>query len=263
VDHGALMKKLILLTGMTGAGLTAYVLSPDQAKLPARNVAAVQATAPQTPVPPAGKTSEVKSAVQAADGQAPGHRLEALRRLQDCYASQNCNFPQTDPRSYELALGQALRAELIHFRERYRAEPAARADLELAARTYIRSFDGFVQEAALNILSDLPPSQENLQALVAGLQGAADADLIGEALPELKRYMGSESEPLVHQFLSGTISTGAHFSSQKASENILPFVNEKSYPVYEETLRRLPPGTRAGENLSAALREYRRLQNGA
>jgi hypothetical protein len=256
------MKKLIFLTGLTGVGFAAYVLRPDQVRLPSRTVAGVQATATQTPVPPTSKTSGT-TPVTSASGQAPGHRLEALHRLQDCYASQNCNFPQTDPRSYELALGQALRAELIRFRERYRTEPAARADLELAARTYIRSFDGFVQEAALSILSDLPPSQENLQALVAGLQGAADADLIGEALPELKRYMGSESEPLVHQFLSGTISTGAHFSSQKASENILPFVNEKSYPVYVETLRRLPPGTRAGENLSAALREYRRLQNGA
>ncbi len=123
--------------------------------------------------------------------------------------------------------------------------------------------DSFVQEAALEIFSSLPPSAENLTVITGALALTPDASLIKPTLEELKRYLNTSWENRVHRFLTELVAHGPHFSSQAASESLLPFINERSLQAYEKTLKRLRPTSRAYQNLEATLREYYLLRQGA
>ncbi|MCB9072253.1 MAG: hypothetical protein H6623_01430 [Bdellovibrionaceae bacterium] len=180
-----------------------------------------------------------------------------------CYDTQICNYPQTDPRSYEVALGKDIAKKLQQFRLKYKNNSDVQKWKEQIARKFIKSFDGFVQEEALKMFSELPIASENLQAITQGLQNSPDALLIKLAIPELQRYLGSSYESQVHTFLSSTIATGAHFSSEVVTENIGPFISNSSYNVYKQTAQQLPQGSSALRNLSTALRDYALQQTGA
>lgn len=185
--------------------------------------------------------------------------MQKIAKIELCFESQNCNYPQTDPRSYELAVSQDIAAQLREFKKRF----LGTKEYELLARKYIKSADGFSQEAALEMLAMLPPTPENLAAMTEGLNGTPDATLMRQALSQLKRYLGTPMENQVHEFLRTTITTGAHFSSEVASEGIFPFINNQSYPLYRQAIQTLPAGSTALRNLSSALKEYSRLRTGA
>jgi hypothetical protein len=190
-------------------------------------------------------------------------QLKVLADLKACYDTHVCPFPETDPRSYEIALGKKIQSELANLRMRFGRNAGAAKDLQKTAGDFLQNGDGFVQEEALKILSDLPPSEESLNAITEGLKSSPDAALMEQALGEFQRYIGTAMEAQVHQFLSDTLATGAQFSSITVSEKIQPFLNVKSYTIYEKALNTMTPGAKAASNLSAALREYRRLQTGA
>jgi hypothetical protein len=182
-----------------------------------------------------------------------------LEQLQKCYVSTACPFPQTDPRSYDLAVSKEIAQHLQEFRNKYKKDVSG---LTLA-RQFILSHDGFVQEEALKMLSEYPISQESLSALTAGLQNTPDAPLMKQAILELKRYIGSSMESQVHSFLSDTLATGAHFTAETVSQDISPFINQKSYNKYKNASDTIPDGATAKRNLNSALREFRRLTSGA
>jgi len=189
--------------------------------------------------------------------------LTEIRELQKCYESRACRFPETDPRSYEVGVTQELRKKLSSFFTKFHTDSSARKDLETLARTFITSGENELQSEALKMFSELPISAENIESLTSGLMSAPDPEVMKQALPEFQRYLGTAWEQQVHSFLSVTISTGAHFSSEKVSENILPFINSTSYSTYQQALRTMSRGAKAAANLDWALREYRRLQAGA
>jgi hypothetical protein len=258
-------RRLLVLSAFALAGLGAVLLwtawpKPRHAH-DARPVAASAAPPRMTNVAdstPAGRGPAATAKAKIASASGSPH-IREMARLQECLSSTACDFPQTDPRSYEIAVGQAMRLELLKARQ----DGTAAGDLEFLGRTYIHSYDGFVQEEALKILSGLPPSAESLQALTEGLKDTPDADLMEQALPELKRYIGTPWEPGMHDFLAGQIARGAHFAATTAVENLLPFLNQKSVSTYSRALAQMPPGTKAARELGRALREYRRLRTGA
>ncbi len=189
--------------------------------------------------------------------------IDQLKKLKDCYETRTCSFPETDPKSYEFALGKQIQSELMEFRKKYSQDLRHSKELIRVAKEFLMTGDGFVQEEAIHLLSSLPPSQESLVAITEGLYSTPDPKLMEQALGEFQRYLGSPWENQVHSFLGQTLATGAQFSAITVSEKIMPFVNDKSYKSYQQTLLNMAPGSRASKNLNAALKEYRRLQTGA
>lgn len=245
-------------------GLTVFILAGMSFTAPSQKKSAE--------VPPlrSQKISSLKTSAPKSRDRSPAqiksvtlteaqNLLKTIEQLEKCYGTENCNYPQTDPRSYELALNQDIARHLKEFKKRF---PGSREYADLA-RKYMRSSDGYIQEAALDMLAQLPVSRENLSALTEGLAGTADAQLLRQALPQLERYLGTAMEKQVHSFLSSTITTGAHFSSEAAAQGIFPFINSSSYRVYREAVESLPAGSTTLRNLSSALKEFSRQQTGA
>jgi hypothetical protein len=208
------------------------------------------------------KAPEPATAVVVAKKEWPADFKE-IYEINKCWTSLKCNYPQTDPRSYEVAIGKDLAEKIKTYRKHHQNDPSSRALRQKMARDFIKSFDGFVQEAALGLLADLPVSSENLTALVTGLEGTPDATLMKQALPELQRYMGTDQEAQLHSFLSSTIVQGAHFSSEAAAEGIAPFITKDSYSVYNKAKTQMLPGSESLRYLKSALKNHSLLQTGA
>jgi hypothetical protein len=188
--------------------------------------------------------------------------LDVIHQLKACYKSETCPFPKDDPKSYDIAVGQALVKKISEFHSIYKNNLQSRIDLEDLAREFLRSDDGFVQTEALAILSDLPLNSDNLRALSNAVPESTDPSFIESAMSELRRYIGQPQEALVHEALSKLMQQGSHFSSQAAARGIAPFVNALSYARYREVAAHVSKDTAAGEFLHAALAEYSRKRTG-
>lgn len=177
--------------------------------------------------------------------------------LKNCYQTQNCNLDQSDPRAYDFAVGRKIAEKLREAHQNHKSDPR----LEKLAREFIKSEDGFVQEAALDILKDFPILSENLESVVQGIQESTNPLIVELSLPYLEQFLGSQSEPQVHKALNEML-TGAHLVSQSVSENILRFINPRSYPFYMQKLYQMNPQSKAYQNLKSALKEFELHQSG-
>jgi len=221
---------------------------------------------------PVQKLQRLPSSATPAEGSVPSAKknqgdskealLQALRATKECYASETCDFPQTDPKSYEIAVGQTLKGLLTDYRTQFGTDPANFAEMQSLALEYIQSTDEYLQDEALTMFAALPTSSENLQAITEGLNGTTDALLVEQAMNEMKRYLGTSDEPVVHEYLRELLGQGGVFPSEAAAKRILSFINAKSFSDYERLARLLPDNATVGQDLRTALDEYRRLQSG-
>src|SRR3954469_14157910 len=76
-----------------------------------RNVAAVAPVKPAVPAAPPSGAAPVATTAPTPRGLA----RKEIERLDACFESEKCNFPQTDPRSYYFGVGKALSAQLKDF----------------------------------------------------------------------------------------------------------------------------------------------------
>jgi hypothetical protein len=219
---------------------------------------------------PAATTKSTATAVVTTSDAATSYRdpnskaelVSAIHAANECYASEICDFPNTDPKSYELSVGQNLKNLLSEYRNKFGRDPRNRAETESLAREFIRSGDEYVQETSLQMFSDSPPSAVNLQVLTEALKGTSDPLLVDQAMNELKRYLGTSEEHQVHEFLGELLGQGGVFSSEKAAQKILLFINPQSFSTYDNLARSLPSTSKVASDLRTALDEYRRLQTG-
>lgn len=208
-------------------------------------------------------TSSVKDSPKPATASQDdkSKKLAEIAATQECYKTETCDFSKADPRAYEVELGQKLTEQIKAFHKAYKDNPTAKKDLLNLARENFKNENGFVQEAALDILKDFPQDPETLDILKDGLKDNIDPLIAEMVLPELKKFLGTPQEDQVHETVD-EMTQGAHFVSQKVTENILDFINPHSYEHYKNLLSQLNPRTKAYKNLSSALREYERRQIG-
>src|SRR5665213_483538 len=181
-------------------------------------------------------------------------RIE-LKRINMCYAG-DCNYPKTDARSYELAVGQDLKKMLFQMAEWVRSEGIAHPEISEIARRYVSSEDGFVQAAALDLLSTQGPNGDNLEAILTNVVAGYDSELIEHAMLELERYTSRTDLDKIDQALAQTLTTCAPFVAREVSTHIAPFVNERSYMFFQDVVAHLPLNSASRANLETSLAEY-------
>jgi hypothetical protein len=188
--------------------------------------------------------------------------LTELHSLKDCYRSQSCPFPQTDPRAYDFALGQALKQKIQAAHAQLRGRPEGQETLRKIAKEFVQVDDGYVQEAALDVFASLPPDAENLRAITEALALSDDPSIIEKAMGEFRRYLGRSEEPMVQEFLQKFLQSGSHFASQTTVRLVLPFINQNSFEGYESVFQSLPKSTQVSQDLKTVLEEYQNLVSG-
>lgn len=244
---------------MLGAG---FFFAQNSTKKASSQFTEENETSPVARTPATTPQQEVSAAAAVAAPTDLNETMETLKNLKKCYDTRDCAFPQNDPREYEIALGETLRPLIRRMGEENSEDLSVRKDVQALARDFLQTGDGSVQDAALDVLSHFPPSEENLDALKSGLRDTPDALLASKSLNEFQRYLGTPMEGSMQAFLAEWVQTGAHFTAQEVAEGILPFINETSYRAYAETLAKIPHSTASAKALAAAMSEYAKLRAG-
>lgn len=187
--------------------------------------------------------------------------VEELNRLKQC-SEGNCIYPRTDARSYDFALAQDIKQTLFRFSEWVRNEKLESREAGEVAREFLAFDDGFVQSAALDLMSTQPPNQDNRDAILHEVIDGHDSELIEQAMLELERYTASDDRRIINQAFGKALMTGAPYVARAVSANIGPFVDARSFHFFESVLSQLPENSIYAEKLESSLDAFRSAQEG-
>lgn len=232
------------------------------ASAPTATVKVPSAGGAATRLPPSSKTPGPATADSVvARNELEKDSLKAqIYAEKNCYVTEACDFPQTDPHSYSFALSRKIATDLSEFKKKYAKQFSK--DAQKLANEFLSNEDGFVQAAALELLRDLPTGSESLRAVASAVNATTDPGIVEQAMAELRRYLGTSEEAEVHRALGELLATGGILTSQQASRGVLPFLNAKSVSFYEKLAAGLPSGSEVARNLRLSLAEFHRKNGG-
>ena len=200
------------------------------------------------------KTTTLKSKGGVSSVAArPQESHDKILALVECYSSEKCNYPQTDPKSYLVALNQDAAAFLQNVKS---SEFAQSQEMQKSLRDLMKEGDGFVQEEVLKLLSQLPVSEENLQAILEGIKNNyADPLIMEQVMGELARYNDSGMAEQVRGFMADTMLAGPQYSAEKAAQKIRPLLNSGNIAYYRGVAEK-SQSTAVKNALQSSLNDY-------
>ncbi len=212
----------------------------------------------QAPAAPTPTTVPVPAPAMEVTSRKTSPLLPLVARLEEtqaCYEG-NCDYPRTDARSYEFAVGQALKTQLLEMVATVQSQRIVDPQVAELARLHLDNEDGHVQEAALALLATQPTSAENLEQILKKVIEGYDSELIGQAMRELERYTEAEDRFKIATALGDAMATGSPFVAKEVSTRIAPFVYPSSAPIFREVIARLPDISVVRATLEARLAGY-------
>lgn len=157
--------------------------------------------------------------------------------LKNCIASQDCDFPQDDPRSYEIEIHRAINRHLQDVGQI--SEDLKRKVLLSAARFS----DGYIKETVLRqMVKDKLYSDEWRDLVLNEFISHHNPRLIPEAIEYLKEYSSENDQNLIHQRIFTEISNGSPKVANALAENLKVLLNEKSATYYKSQISNLEEG---------------------
>ena len=211
--------------------------------------------------PNRGAPSRVPASASASDSDPNVNSnglpdLSEIRReldeVRNCYQG-GCNFAESDPRSYDFAVGQRLTELLDHLKAEVSEMQTVDAGLSALAREYLQIPDGHVQAAAIALLATQPSSSENLDPLLAEIIEGPFPDLVPASLVEIRRLLTPASESRIDEALGRAIRSGSPFVASEVIAGIAPFLTTAGRPYFMTVLEALPSDARDRRDLNAAL----------
>ena len=185
-----------------------------------------------------------------------------LKEVERCYQTQKCGYPQTDPRSHDLAVARDLARRLDLLREQTTQWGLQDDSLRNVAIYYLNDSDGYVKEAALKILNSQNPSSSSLKAALNLAANTFDAALIKPLVTHFSKYSDPAQVSQIDQVLQESFKSGSVMVRRKISENISVLLNENNFHKYTQILSHLSRESVEYRYLSAALEEYRLKSSG-
>lgn len=179
--------------------------------------------------------------------------VEKFKYLHKCISSQDCDFPQDDPRSYELAIYQEINE---HLKNVDMVNSNLKERILMAAAKYS---DGYVKETVLNtIMKDKIYSEQWMNVVLDEYIGQYNARLIPDAVQYLKDNSTAEQRDLIHQRIFNEIQTGSPKVANALAENLKLLLDENSFAFYKSKISNLEEGP-IRKNLNRELRDYELL----
>ncbi len=200
--------------------------------------------------------------IQATEVKEPEDNLSQLRFLNSCYNDNDCGYQNQDPRQVDYQIGQEIKDELHNLMAMWKNSEITATELEQAALDSLNNPDGHVQQAALDLLAQLPPSAANFDAIIEITEDNYDAMIVEQLMDELYRYMPQGYGAEIDQTFTNLIITGAPYASQTAAQNIVPFLNPNNIDTYKDTLSKIPAGSKKAKLLKGAIEEFELQQSG-
>jgi len=180
---------------------------------------------------------------------------EQLLELSNCHQTYTCPEDNSDPRASDILWGQMLAEKLQAFADFHRQHDHFDEQTNEIARQFLDHSDGFVQEAAITLLSMQAPNLESGQTLIDALKNSYDAKIMQQAMKELQRY--PELAPKVDQLYAQSLQTGSFYVAQEIALNILPHLNKSNVSMYEAVADKLPQHSLRAKALKSNIKEFK------
>ena len=249
------LKYSLSLVGTFLLGWTFFKVDSPQAK----NNSQLPARSPLAKGPSTLKNEDISSKLKSSlpTENSVSELGSELRLLNKCY-TEDCGSEKTDARTEYFNIGQKIRQKLLQVEALVQIDQVVEPQISEMAREFIENSDGHVQEAALDLMSTQAPSPENLKAILEHVLKGNDAELIQQALLELRRYPSAEDQETIRQTLAQVLLTGAPFVAKAVAEKSDLFINSLNVEFFERLTRQIDPQSMVGISLQLSLREFRR-----
>ncbi len=174
-------------------------------------------------------------------------------KLKKCVESQDCNFSQADPRSYELEIYKSIN---VHLQDvSLLSNPLKNKILKSAAKIP----DGYVKKTVLSeIRKDKLQSDEWRDLVLDEYISYYNARLIPETIEYLKTYTGEADKIVIHQRIFSEISTGSPKVANALAENLKILLDNSTASFYKSRISNLEDGP-IKKNLSREILDYEML----
>lgn len=188
-----------------------------------------------------------------------------LLKTKSCLKTQDCDFPDSDPREYNLSVLkevslqlETLRPQLISnwFRLNYKVKDAVISSIKLD--------DGFVKEEVLELLNSLTldESNEYLPLVLDEVIDHHNSELVPEAFKFIKKTATPKNEIQTAKRIAKAIVSGAPHASQAMSKDVSMLISPNTAEIYKEALSSLPKQAPETEYLTSALSEFELRKSG-
>lgn len=163
--------------------------------------------------------------------------IDKFQSLKKCLSSQDCDFPQTDPRSYELEVYKAINTHLNNVD----VLPGNLKNAILFESAQMS--DGFVKETVLKkIIQDKIYSDAWRDIVLNEYIGHHDSKLIPDTIKYLKEHSSAADQTIIHQKIFSEMSKGSPKVANALTDNIKVLLDKNSLSFYKSQLSTLQDG---------------------
>lgn len=264
------MKYLLSAVVLTLVGALLLTAESGQQRAPTSATVEAKTGEPVRPVSLPGKPTPQKLTADQPGVQSK--RLDGRSRqekdllhrqiveLANCHQTYSCPQNLSDPRASDILQGEMLAEKLRAYADFHRKNDYFDKESAEMARAFLDHSDGFVQEAAIELMSLQAPNRNTALALIDALKSSYDAKVMSQAMKELQRY--PDLQPQVDQLLAQSLQTGSLFVAQEVALNILPHLSPQNLQAFEAVAEKLPQHSLRAKALRSNLREFRLRQSG-
>lgn len=186
-----------------------------------------------------------------------------LQELQSCLQKTKCPIAHNTNLPTKQAVYQAMAKRLDELNLSVRKNLTISADVAALAREYLKHESNQVSQAAIQLLSSQPPSQQNMAALLEDLMTQEDSRVVQKSIAMLASYIGSHFEVQMHQGVLRAIKSGSLSTSTVLSREIEPLLNDEFIDLYIGAVTELPAQSKIRRQLASQIKKYRRLNRGS
>lgn len=170
--------------------------------------------------------------------------------LKNCLVTEDCDFPQDDPRSYEISILQALNSHLADL-STLNAEQS-----EKILKDAAQISDGHIKKTVLKHLVRMAKHDSSWRDLILNeYVDYFDSKLIPEVMDYLKEFSSESDVAIIHQRLLKAMAHGSPMVANAVASNIKSLLNSDSLDFYKRSLNQMQDGP-IKDSLRRELRDF-------
>lgn len=186
-----------------------------------------------------------------------------VRCVQDAQNTCGLRIDPNDPKAAYFEVINRLQAAFKEVAQIGQRNPQLAEKVQDIARNYVLFDDTQVQEIALDILQQYPPSAETFDILKRAVLHSDNSHETMYSMQSLARYNSTQEVAQITPVFIELIQHGAFESADRVAYEIYPFINSNNVGQYESLLQRLDPDMERSRRLSDTLQKWKAEHQGA
>ncbi len=190
------------------------------------------------------KTIQARSPASIGKWKSLAAAFRHLKKIESCLELA-CAYPDNDPRQYGLAVAQHLAGELVSLSSFLELQSLAVYDQYLPLILHYAQFeDGYVQEAALHLLSRTSPSAESLEVLNRIFIDCRNPHIAKQVMSEWLKYRDQyDSWQTIKKTIFSQLFYGSITTKSAMVDQLRPYVTTEDRETLIQLQKQFPVGT--------------------